>query len=817
MASSVRVWGPSKARCSMRWDMPARPSGACREPVSTHTPTATDRTCSIRSVTTRMPLGGTLFRYPSLTGTAFSGARRIRRLWVLELFLVGERRLLAQRHLAGEPHLAVAVDLDDLDEDLVTLGQHVLDRANPVLGDLRDVQEPLGVGDDLHERAELDDLLDLTEVDPVELDLAADVLDYRDRPLDRRLVRREHGDPAVVLDVDLGARLLLDPPHDLAAGADDFADLLLADLDRDEPGRVRAQLGTRLLDRLAHLGEHGHPRLASLAERFAHDLERDARNLDVHLERRDPLLRSGDLEVHIAVVVLAAQDVGQDPEFVAFLDEPHRDAGDVGLDRHARVHERERRAAHRRHRGRPVGLEDVRHDADRVREVRLRRKHRLDGTFGEGAVADVPPGGPAEPPDLTHRERGKVVVEQEAAPGLALERLDLLLVGLGAERRGHQCLRLAAREERRAVGPRQVPHLDRDRPDLVELPAVQAEALLDDQPPDLCSLDRLEGGARVIALRLVQGERRPDLVEHAADSPRPFLLLGRRERNRELRRSERPHARLELPVPPGVRVERPARLSRPRDQVFLEPGEAPALGVAEGDRLEHGLLRHLVGARLDHQDRLLSAGDDQLEARHGLLGVRRVCDELAVHQSDPQRAYGTVERDARQAQRHGGAVHCQDVGIVLLVGGDREADDLNLVTKATGKEWADRPVNQPGRQRLFLRGRALPSEVPAGNPATRVHALAVLDREREEVLSFLPGLAGDARGEHHRATVADDDRSVSLPSNLAGLDGERLAVDVGLYGMTHLKDRPRVSAGIRRTPCRAGDSAQPIDAVSEDP
>src|SRR5437899_9914796 len=147
MTGAVRGWAPVKPGCARRWDRPTRLSCSWREPVSTHAPTATDRTSSIRSVTTKMPLGGTLFRYPSLTGTAFSGARRIRRLWVLELFLVGERRLLAQRHLAGEPHLAVAVDLDDPDEDLVTLGQHVLDRANPVLGDLRDVQEPRGVGD----------------------------------------------------------------------------------------------------------------------------------------------------------------------------------------------------------------------------------------------------------------------------------------------------------------------------------------------------------------------------------------------------------------------------------------------------------------------------------------------------------------------------------------------------------------------------------------------------------------------------------------------------------------------------------------------
>src|SRR3989441_3839858 len=90
----------------------------------------------------------------------------------------------------------------------------------------------------------------------------------------------------------------------------------------------------------------------------------------------------------------------------------------------------------RRHRGGPVRLEDVRHDADRVREVLLRRQHRFDRTLGEGAVADVPPRGPTEPTDFTHRERGEVVVEHEVAPGLALERLDLLLVGLGAERGG---------------------------------------------------------------------------------------------------------------------------------------------------------------------------------------------------------------------------------------------------------------------------------------------------------------------------------------------------------------------------------------------
>src|SRR5437667_101124 len=56
------VAGPLEDRCSIRWEMPPRSAASLREPVSTQMPTATERTCSIRSVTTRIPLGSTLFR-----------------------------------------------------------------------------------------------------------------------------------------------------------------------------------------------------------------------------------------------------------------------------------------------------------------------------------------------------------------------------------------------------------------------------------------------------------------------------------------------------------------------------------------------------------------------------------------------------------------------------------------------------------------------------------------------------------------------------------------------------------------------------------
>src|SRR5207302_10886429 len=110
---------------------------------------------------------------------------------------------------------------------------------------------------------------------------------------------------------------------------------------------------------------------------------------------------------------------------------------------------------------------------------------------------------------------------------------------------------------------------------------------------------------------------------------------------------------------------------------------------------------------------------------------------------------------------------------------------------AVGEKGADGPVDQPGRQGFLLRGCAFPSEVSAGDPAARVHALPVLDREWEEVLDVLRRLRGDAGGEYHRAAVADDDRSVCLFGNLAGLDGERPAVDLDLHRVSHLNDRPR--------------------------
>ena len=63
--------------------------------------------------------------------------------------------------------------------------------------------------------------------------------------------------------------------------------------------------------------------------------------------------------------------------------------GDRRLDRHAGVHQRERRAADRAHRGRAVRRQHVGDEAQRVGELLLGRDDRQQRPLGEQAVADL--------------------------------------------------------------------------------------------------------------------------------------------------------------------------------------------------------------------------------------------------------------------------------------------------------------------------------------------------------------------------------------------------------------------------------------------
>src|SRR4029077_2731069 len=96
------------------------------------------------------------------------------------------------------------------------------------------------------------------------------------------------------------------------------------------------------------------------------------------------------------------------------------------------------------------------------------------------------------------------------------------------------------------------------------------------------------------------------------------------------------------------------------------------LGVGDVERVEDLRLGDLVGAGLDHQDRLLGAGDDQVEVGWALgvggstaggggqVGLVRVDDEVPVDLADPHGADGRRQRNVGDHQRGGRAIHRED-------------------------------------------------------------------------------------------------------------------------------------------------------------
>src|SRR5690606_6444831 len=80
-----------------------------------------------------------------------------------------------------------------------------------------------------------------------------------------------------------------------------------------------------------------------------HDFLGDALDLDVHLQGGDALGGTRHLEVHVAEMVLVAEDVGQYGVAFRVLDKTHGDTGHRRLEGHTGVHQGEAGTAHRGH------------------------------------------------------------------------------------------------------------------------------------------------------------------------------------------------------------------------------------------------------------------------------------------------------------------------------------------------------------------------------------------------------------------------------------------------------------------------------------
>jgi hypothetical protein len=210
----------------------------------------------------------------------------------------------------------------------------------------------------------------------------------------------------------------------------------------------------------------------------------------------------------------------------------------------------------------------------------------------------------------------------------------------------------------------------------------------------------------------------------------------------------------------------------------LELGGAELLdrSVRDVERVEHLRLGDLVGARLDHQDRLVGARDHEVEVGGELLLLRRVDDEVALDLADPHGADRRRERDARDHQRRGRAVHREDVVRVVVIDRQRDRDELRLVAPALGEQRAQRAVDHAGDQRRLLAGAALALEERAGDLARGVHPLLDVDGERHEV--DVAQVPGSCCAEDAGVAGGDEDGAGGLLGQATRLEVDLRAADL---------------------------------------
>src|ERR1700722_14748335 len=378
-----------------------------------------------------------------------------------------------------QAHASLAIDFEHLHAHHVAFLELVADALDALLGDLRDMHQTVAARQDGHERAEVHQPRDLAFIYPAHFDVGGDQLDAPLRFTPRGTLHRSDLDRAVVLDVDGRARLFGDLPDHGAALADHVADLLRVDLQGDDGGRPLRHGLARLGEHFVHLAQDVQAAIARLIQRHLHDLARDARDLDVHLQRGDAVLRPGHFEIHVAQMIFIAEDVRQNLEPGTLLHETHRHAGHGRLDRHTRVHQREAGAAHGGHRARAVRFENLRYHADDVREFLHARHHRLDAALGQVAVTDLAPFRRAHHAGFADAERREIVVQHERLFLLAHQAVDDLRIPPGSQRRHDQSLSLATGKQRRTVSSREYAGADIDGAHRLGVAAVDARLTIE--------------------------------------------------------------------------------------------------------------------------------------------------------------------------------------------------------------------------------------------------------------------------------------------------------------------------------------------------
>ena len=192
-----------------------------------------------------------------------------------------------------------------------------------MLSNFADVQQAIGSGDNLDKRAEISQPRHFAEVRLPDFGVAVRSRMICERLVGGSFIVRSNVDLARIFHVNLHAGLLDDAADHLSARSNHVANLVHRNLQGVDTWRERGNFSrgpdkpSLILSRM-----YSRPRCAcAIASRMICAVMPPT--LMSICSAVMPSLRSGDFEVHVAVVVFCAGNVGQDGVLISFLHQTH--------------------------------------------------------------------------------------------------------------------------------------------------------------------------------------------------------------------------------------------------------------------------------------------------------------------------------------------------------------------------------------------------------------------------------------------------------------------------------------------------------------
>ena len=396
-------------------------------------------------------------------------------------------------------------------------------------------------------------------------------------------------------------------------------------------------------------------------------------------------------------------------------------------------------------------------------------------------MADFPPARPAEAAGFADAEGREVVVQKETLRGFAATvGVDVLRLLDWRERGQRHRLRFAPLEDGRTMGAREDSDLAGDLAQVVIAAAVNPLLLVENVAAEGFLLDVIKRlvDREFIGFREFFEHCRLHFVAQTADrlAPCHFALGIERGFDPTARHAVRDLEDFRLHFEQRHFALRLADLGR---EFLLDADHFAGVTVSKFKRLDELILWQFVGGAFDHDYVVLSADVNQIKIALLTLGMGRIGDELAVDTTDAHGTDWAVERNIGNAERGGGAIDCENIGIIFAIGAEQDRDNLRVVKITRREERPKRPISHARRERFLFAWTTFAFEIAAGKLPDCRRFFSIIDGQRKPILAFLQRGGRDGTGEDDGLAAGDNDGAVGELGNFACFDVDLRGPDLG--------------------------------------